>query len=57
MATAHPAKFSQAVFDAVNKKPTLPLKYKNIFKLDEKFEVIENEYEKIKNYIFKNSLI
>ena len=57
MATAHPAKFSEAVFQAINKEPTLPARYRDIFNLEEKFEVIENKYERIKNYIYKNSLI
>ena len=56
LATAHPAKFSKSVHDAININPTLPLKYKNIFRLKESFQVIENNYKDIKNFIFKNSL-
>ncbi|MBF96874.1 MAG: Threonine synthase [Alphaproteobacteria bacterium MarineAlpha9_Bin4] len=57
LATAHPAKFSEAVLNAINKSPELPSVYKNIFDLEEKFKLIDNNYEKIKGYIFKNSLI
>ena len=57
LATAHPAKFSDPVFNAINKEPILPLRYKSIFNLEEKYVVLENKYEKIKSYIFKNSLI
>ena len=57
LATAHPAKFSDSVTHAININPKLPLRYKNIYKLNEKFKVIDNDYSKIKNYIFNNSVI
>ena len=57
LATAHPVKFSEAVLKAIGKKPELPLKYKNIFELDEKYEVIDNNYKLVKDFIFKNTLI
>ena len=57
LATAHPAKFSDSVTHAININPKLPLRYKNIYKLNEKFKVIDNNYSKIKKYIFNNSVI
>ena len=57
LATAHPAKFSDSVTHAININPRLPLRYKNIYKLNEKFKVIDNDYSKIKKYIFNNSVI
>ena len=57
LATAHPAKFSDSVTHAININPKLPLRYKNIYKLNEKFKVIDNDYSKIKKYIFNNSVI
>ena len=57
LATAHPAKFSESVNRAIKIHPILPQKYKNIFNMEEKFKVLENEYDKVKDYIFKNSLI
>ena len=57
LATAHPAKFSESVKHAINIDPKLPLRYKNIFKLKERFKLIDNDYSKIKQYIFNNTMI
>ena len=57
LATAHPAKFSESVKHAINIDPKLPLRYKNIFKLKERFKLIDNDYSKIKHYIFNNAMI
>ena len=57
LATAHPAKFSDAVSEAIEEKPSLPLKYQNIFDLEEKYEVFDNDYSLVKDYIFKNTLV
>ena len=54
LATAHPAKFSKAVHDAININPTLPLKYKNIFRLKESFQVIENNYKIQLDFVREN---
>ncbi len=56
LATAHPAKFSKAVSQAIGKSPLLPTKYKNIFELEEKYEVLENNYKVVKDFIIKNTL-
>ena len=56
LATAHPAKFSNAVVKAIGKKPILPKKYENIFELEEKCEVLDNNYKLVKDFILKNTL-
>jgi len=57
LATAHPAKFSKAVIESIGKEPVLPSKYKNIFDLDEKYEVLDNNYNLVKDFILKNTLV
>ena len=56
LATAHPAKFSNAVVKAIGKKPILPKKYENIFELEEKCQVLDNNYKLVKDFILKNTL-
>ncbi|RPH09030.1 MAG: threonine synthase [Alphaproteobacteria bacterium TMED194] len=56
LATAHPAKFSNAVLKAIGKKPMLPKKYENIFELEERCEVLDNNYKLVKDFILKNIL-
>ena len=55
LATAHASKFSKAVSTVLGFNPDFPQNYKNIFKLNEKFIILENSYEQIKNYIVKNT--
>ncbi len=56
LATAHPAKFSNAVYKAIGKKPSLPSKYKNIFELEERYQILDNNYKLVKDYVIKNTL-
>jgi threonine synthase len=56
LATAHPAKFSNAVLKAIGKKPILPKKYENIFELEERCEILDNNYKLVKDFILKNTL-
>lgn len=51
LATAHPAKFPEAVIDAGAPKPELPNFLKNLLNLEEKFTVIENDTNLVKNFI------
>ena len=53
LATAHPAKFPEAVIDAGAPKPTLPNFLKGLMKAKEKFEVIENDLDLVKEFISK----
>jgi len=51
LATAHPAKFPEAVFSAGTPKPTLPHFLKDLMKRKENFSVIKNNLEEIKQFI------
>lgn len=51
LATAHPAKFPDAVVDAGVPSPTLPNFLKNLFAEKERFEVIENNINSVKKFI------
>jgi threonine synthase len=51
LATAHPAKFPDAVIAAGVPNPTLPNFLKDLFKDEEKFEVLENNYEAVTKFI------
>lgn len=51
LATAHPAKFPDAVIDAGAPKPTLPNFLKDLFKSEERFEVIENNLDSVQKFI------
>ena len=51
LATAHPCKFPDAVFKAVNLKSDLPKELEFILNEKEDYDIVENNLEKIKNYI------
>jgi len=51
LATAHPCKFPDAVFKAINLKSDLPQKLEFILNEKEEYDIVENNLEKIKNYI------
>jgi threonine synthase len=51
LATAHPAKFPDSVIAAGVPNPTLPNFLKDLFKNEEKFEVLENNYEAVTKFI------
>lgn len=51
LATAHPAKFPEAVIDAGVPKPALPEFLKDLMKLKEKFSVLKNSLEEVKQFI------
>ena len=53
LACAHPAKFKNAIFDAINKEPTVPKELKNIFAKDEKMIILENNKKLVKSEILK----
>ena len=56
LATAHPIKFSNAVNLALGFDPPIPEKYIDIFAIDESYQVFENDYSYIKDYIIRNSI-
>ena len=51
LATAHPCKFPDAVFKAINLKSDLPKELEFILNEKEEYDIVENNLEKIKNYI------
>ena len=55
LATAHPSKFSGSVRKAIGIKPNLPKNFSNILKLVEKYEVLDNNYETIRDFILFKS--
>ena len=56
LATAHPAKFGDAVKQATGSDPVLPEKLKNLGNLDKRVVSIPADREKIKKYIADNSI-
>ena len=53
LACAHPAKFKNAIFEAINKEPPIPIVLKNIFDKEEKMTILENEKQLVKTEILK----
>ena len=51
LATAHPAKFPEAVEQAAGRPPTLPDRLKNIFDRRERYEVLPNSREALQEFI------
>ena len=51
LATAHPAKFPDAIIKSINQKTELPNELSHINNKKENFEIIDNSLEKIKEYI------
>lgn len=54
LATAHPAKFPDAVIKAGAPNPDLPLFLSDLMTKKEEYEILENDIEIVKNYISKN---
>ncbi|PPR61435.1 MAG: hypothetical protein CFH08_02175, partial [Alphaproteobacteria bacterium MarineAlpha3_Bin7] len=55
LATAHPAKFPDAIKDSVGFSPEVPKQLKKIFQKEEKFTVLPNDFGEVKNFILKNN--
>ena len=53
LSTAHPSKFPEAIKNALGKNEELPLELRNVLKEKEKFEILENSLDQVKNYILK----
>ena len=54
LATAHPAKFPDAITKSISQKIDLPKELVKINNKKENFHIIDNDLEKIKNYIKEN---
>ena len=55
LGTAHPAKFSKAVIDAIGFEPEIPVRLKNIINKKERFTQLENNSEALISFIRKHS--
>lgn len=51
LATAHPAKFPDAVKKAIGVNPKLPNFLNDLLEREEKFEVLDNDFDAVKNYV------
>ena len=51
LATAHPCKFPDAIEKAINIKSELPSELSYILDAKEKYDIVENNLDKIKNHI------
>jgi threonine synthase len=56
LATAHPAKFGDAVQEAIGQAPPLPEVFKDIDKLDRRCEVIDADTATVKEYLIRNGI-
>ena len=55
LATAHPAKFEEAIVKAVGHKAELPEHYSDLFDKEERFEVLDNAADAVRDYIAANN--
>ncbi len=51
LATAHPAKFPDAVERATGVRPSLPQRLGNLFEREERFEVLPGDYNAVRDYV------
>ncbi len=51
LATAHPAKFPDAVGQAMGKEAPLPARVGDLFALEERFETLPADYDTVRDYI------
>jgi threonine synthase len=56
LATAHPAKFRDAVERATGIRPFLPARIGSLFEREERFEILPGTYEAVRDYIMANAL-
>ncbi len=54
LSTAHPCKFPVAIEKAISKTENLPESLDYIYDKEEKFEVISNDLEKVKEYVLRS---
>jgi threonine synthase len=56
LATAHPAKFGEAVFQALGREPELPPRLQGLGEREARCEVLEADTDVIKDYLHKNAI-
>ncbi len=54
LSTAHPAKFGDVVEKAIGRPPEIPDAIKELFNKEKRMTVLENDTEKVKDFLFKN---
>ena len=54
LATAHPAKFDEAITKANLENPTLPHHMSDLFEREERFDVLQDNIETVQQYIKTN---
>ena len=54
LSTAHPCKFPKAIEDAISKTEKLPESLRHVYDREEKFDVLSNDLEKVKNYVINS---
>ena len=57
LSTAHPCKFPDATNNAINKNEMLPNELKNVLNKDENFQLLNNDTEEVKNFVFSKQLL
>jgi threonine synthase len=55
LATAHPAKFRDAVERATGVRPTLPARVGNLFDREERFDLLPSNYGAVRDYVLANA--
>ena len=56
LATAHPAKFPDAVERATGVRPPLPTRVASLFDREERFEVLPGDYDAVRDYVLANAV-
>ncbi len=53
LATAHPAKFPEAIFEAIGRYPDTPQAIKDLERKEKRFTILDNSVDEVKNFIEK----
>jgi threonine synthase len=56
LATAHPAKFREAVERATGIRPPLPARVSSLFEREERFDVLPGDYDAVRDYVMARAV-
>lgn len=56
LATAHPAKFPDAVERATGVRPNLPPRLGNMFEREERFDILPGDYDAVRDYVLARAV-
>jgi threonine synthase len=56
LATAHPAKFPDAVENATGVRPALPARVSQLFDREERFDVLPGTYDAVRDYVLARAV-